>query len=1611
MAAATYYSAVQKAYIAFYGRPADQVGLEYWAGQLDKANGNLASIINAFGTSAEAKALYGSKSNLEAIEAVYVQIFGRSADAEGLKYYGAELAAGRMTLVDIAQRIADGAKGADATIITNKLTAAQAFTDAMDTSAEILAYSGDAAAATVRAWLGGVTAEAASVTTATSAIAGALTGLVAARATAGNPGQTITLTTGVDTPVGGSADDSILGTVDSVTATNATFSVADVINGGSGSDTLQITAQNITGNTTFTPTQVTNVESVRVINVDPTAGDTVTLNLNSTSGVTKAEASSSSQPVTFDNVANAGVLLSAVSNTGAVAFNVKTSALTGSSDSVNLSLNSNTGGVTVNTDGAGFEAATIAVAGTNSGTLIGAGANIKSVTVTGTGSLVVGGADLTAATLFDASAASADLTYDATALNATVKGGSGNDTLTDGAGNDMITGGAGNDTITGGTGNDNINAGAGDDRVVLTAVTKEDTVVGGDGTDTLSIATAIAYSATTATDDSVNIKGFEALTTTAALTQNMLGLSANNTITSFVIGASGTTTLQNAAIASVTGSTAGNVTLGLKTNGTADSLAITAGDAANSAARAIGVNATQYETVTINSVGANGNSVTLGTTNAGDGVTAATAATATSLTSLTVTGSKNLTVTGSGVDTALATINAADFAGSTLSLTGFATATTGAAMTVTATGAYEATVTTGGGADAITGGSGNDNLTGNGGNDTISGGIGNDTISGGLGNNVLTGGTGNDNIIASTGNDNIDGGDGNDTITADDGTNTVVGGAGDDTVTAGSGADSVTGGDGNDTITVNAGNDTVDGGAGNDSISGGTGSDSLVGGAGNDTLDGSTGDDTLLGGDGNDIMTLASLTNGDSVDGGAGTDRLTITAIASDATPRGITGVEDFRVTTLGGGGTSITVDLANVSGITALQTTLDQNDTTTLTVKNLPSTVTTLSIADDGQTTDTNVFSYSSGPSSLTLNSFGSEATATNITSLNAPLTIVAKLNTDVTGEAQVFSNQVTNLGTMTTDATSITISTDNLISGQGLATTELTVGAITANVLESLNVTAGNYAQVVVSSADLTTSSSEFASAVFNTGTGGTVTIGELIANSATKVSLTYNTGAQGSLALNNGAKSSFTSAALTVSGNLGNQSSLTYSTNGIVGDSITSNTWTVGSGVGSSGAYVALPTLEVDATTGTIGSTSITAGVASYVSQSIGATTTPKSIGAVTLLGEGNISVTLGATTAATSATLVNAQGNVSAAGMTSPLSSATINASASISKFVITGGAGNDTITVGNAANTVSGGVGADTVNLEANGGAAGSLTRVLIAVGDSNPVVGGNNADTGQDTVNHIGAAGADVIVVTGTSTDISWDHTTHVLMGDGAGANANSAGDEEAYTTATALVQFGDITLASDSFDIAFLAYSDAATTAISSDANLQAVVAVNLTGTGAADTFVMGDQADTVYGLAGNDNIDGNNGGDYLDGGAGNDTYTYGAAGDSNLEAAVTSTVDLDTVVIATGDVINTALTETLGASGAMTTITLAAGAEADGTAVIAAIAAGLTEVANAAFLIKIVDGTTDTLGDGTFSGYYLVVCSDTTFSDNDYLIKLSGVSDSSTIAVATGGGIGLGG
>jgi len=133
MAVADQFETVQKLYIAFYQRPADFAGRQYWAEQVE-AQG-LSSVINAFATSAEATALYGEINNEtigDVIDAIYQAAFGRAADAEGKAWYVAEFEAGNFTAATIALNVVNGAAGVDATTLGNKVEAADLFTAAVE---------------------------------------------------------------------------------------------------------------------------------------------------------------------------------------------------------------------------------------------------------------------------------------------------------------------------------------------------------------------------------------------------------------------------------------------------------------------------------------------------------------------------------------------------------------------------------------------------------------------------------------------------------------------------------------------------------------------------------------------------------------------------------------------------------------------------------------------------------------------------------------------------------------------------------------------------------------------------------------------------------------------------------------------------------------------------------------------------------------------------------------------------------------------------------------------------------------------------------------------------------------------------------------------------------------------------------------------------------------------------------------------------------------------------------------------------------------------------------------------------------------------------------------
>jgi len=134
-----YTEQVQAMYIAYYSRPGDPGGVAYWAKRLEQSNGDSSAIINQFGNSAEYTDRLAGKDSEELINNIFVNLFGRDADAGGLVFYKNKLESGAITLASIALNISNGVSpgSVDAAIIDNKIDVAAAYTAFVDeTSAE-----------------------------------------------------------------------------------------------------------------------------------------------------------------------------------------------------------------------------------------------------------------------------------------------------------------------------------------------------------------------------------------------------------------------------------------------------------------------------------------------------------------------------------------------------------------------------------------------------------------------------------------------------------------------------------------------------------------------------------------------------------------------------------------------------------------------------------------------------------------------------------------------------------------------------------------------------------------------------------------------------------------------------------------------------------------------------------------------------------------------------------------------------------------------------------------------------------------------------------------------------------------------------------------------------------------------------------------------------------------------------------------------------------------------------------------------------------------------------------------------------------------------------------
>lgn len=141
MANETSLSLIQSLYVAYYGRPADPAGLSYWADALESNNGNIQTILAAFGNSSEFVQRFGEMDDATLVNNLYQQLFGRDAEPAGLEYWTDLLTTGQQNLAQIAYAMNSGAQGTDKQVISGRVEVAKAFTNQLDTAEEVAAYS------------------------------------------------------------------------------------------------------------------------------------------------------------------------------------------------------------------------------------------------------------------------------------------------------------------------------------------------------------------------------------------------------------------------------------------------------------------------------------------------------------------------------------------------------------------------------------------------------------------------------------------------------------------------------------------------------------------------------------------------------------------------------------------------------------------------------------------------------------------------------------------------------------------------------------------------------------------------------------------------------------------------------------------------------------------------------------------------------------------------------------------------------------------------------------------------------------------------------------------------------------------------------------------------------------------------------------------------------------------------------------------------------------------------------------------------------------------------------------------------------------------------------
>jgi len=126
---------IQQLYVAYLGRAADKTGLDYWFNQLNGTTTSPAVLTlenlraNFVNEQPEYKDAFAGLTRSETVSKIYLQLFGRSADATGLEYWttggGSTVNADQLLVAFV-----NGASADDAKTVANKVLVSEVYTAA-----------------------------------------------------------------------------------------------------------------------------------------------------------------------------------------------------------------------------------------------------------------------------------------------------------------------------------------------------------------------------------------------------------------------------------------------------------------------------------------------------------------------------------------------------------------------------------------------------------------------------------------------------------------------------------------------------------------------------------------------------------------------------------------------------------------------------------------------------------------------------------------------------------------------------------------------------------------------------------------------------------------------------------------------------------------------------------------------------------------------------------------------------------------------------------------------------------------------------------------------------------------------------------------------------------------------------------------------------------------------------------------------------------------------------------------------------------------------------------------------------------------------------------------